>query len=539
MADDKEPDDKKSKKGEEITKKITNITNVIGATGSGAVAAAKIITPSMFTILVVLSVLGSLYDYFYGGYIAGPFSPAPLLVDVVIFSLFAVTMRSLLGIPLLFFIIERTAPFMSSFVATVFPSDMAKIFAGIVIVAPYWLIYCFILKAGGQGKSFLADIVFWVALIFVLLLVILNIKPIFEEYDYVINQKAVDQAKKFLVDTYSEIIMMFKTAWCSIVNTPACIKDLQAASEEETLEQSMNIKEVPDSGFSVRFADFVSENQVLLDNQQAVGIEAVNNLNVPITLNFMCGLDKRGEGIPNPATLSIVKGRLSFQDSTIMCTNLDIGVKKQTRTNFYFNITATNAVSTGEKTLLVMDRTAKNSVLSKYPGVSENRILLLSNEFGEYLQRMQNELGAKVSQDDLIQPLIVAGAITTAESRQTLIYGVAQDVEIPFALFIKNNGKGKITKINSITFDLPEDIHFTEENCRVNPDELAKKNWGSIAKGKFVMVSSCRLVFSSSQYPNNPEPKTISVRVTYDYTVSEEANIYLNSIGAPLEMGTT
>lgn len=501
---------------------------VVGGVAGAGAKLAKSISPTAFGTLVFFSIAAGAYDFYtgYQGYWM-------VFIDLFVFLIFSANKNTLFGGHTLVILLERFAPAIFSAIAIAIPNDGIKTMAGVMIIAPYWLIYCGLLRLQGIGKeSKFANITLGLAAVFLILLVIFTFKPVFQDFNYVINQKAVDQAVTFLVESTADARSTVNSLWCKYFLAPfgsSCEKDIQAAAEAATLEKSMSLKEIPNSGFSMNIVETPEENSILLDNQQRVLIEAVNNLKQPVNTVFACGIEKTGPGTPDPATFLLGTGRISAQDSTVMCKNLNLDVKRKTLTSFYFNATVTGAVSTGDKKMLVLDRAAKDAVLLKYPGISENRILLLSSEYGDYLAAAQPDLGARVSQDDLIQPLIVAGAITTSESKQTLVYGVSQNVEIPFALFIKNNGKGKITKINNITFTLNDDLYFSETNCRINKEELQKKNWGSIARGKFVMVASCKLGFSSPQYPNTLSPRSVSVKVNYDYAVSKSANVYIDA----------
>ena len=272
----------------------------------------------------------------------------------------------------------------------------------------------------------------------------------------------------------------------------------------------------------IPYSLFVSEGQPIFENKITSYLTAENGMAKEVDLKFDCGLENRGKGVPDPATLSVVSGVPAWQKS-VACI---IDTTRKGTPTFYFNTTAKNVSATGYTDILITNKAAKDAVLLKYPGISENQILTLSKEFRFAIKSKESLLNPRVGKDDLVQPIVYTGIVTTFNAPATLLFGVQQGTELDFALFLKNNGNGIISSIKDIRIDLPDDMQFAEgqDNCGIT-DFTYKTDWRKIKKGAILPIKSCKVVIKGDKYPNTAETRTLKITMVYDYTITRTQTV--------------
>ena len=203
----------------------------------------------------------------------------------------------------------------------------------------------------------------------------------------------------------------------------------------------------------------------------------------------------------------------------------EIDISRKGTPTFYFNATAEDVSATGYTDILITNKGAKEAVLSKYPGISENQVLTLSKEFGFAIKSKQSLLNPRVGKDDLVQPIVHTGIVTTFNAPATLLFGVEKDTELDFALFLKNNGNGIISSIKDIKIDLPDDMEFVGgTNCGIT-DFTYKTDWRKIKKGAVLPIKSCKVKIIGDKYPNTAETRTLKITMVYDYTITRTQTV--------------
>ncbi|MBS3115317.1 hypothetical protein J4482_01675 [Candidatus Woesearchaeota archaeon] len=324
--------------------------------------------------------------------------------------------------------------------------------------------------------------------------------------DYVINQKLIGDAKTKISDFYTEsvqgVLTQFKVSYCGLTRSKA-----DCEKQYFTMDVPYNL--------------FVSEGQPIFENKITSYLTAENGLAKPITLRFGCGLENRAKGTLVPETIELLGGAPSSQKS-VAC---EIDISRKGIPTFYFNATAEDVSATGYTDILITNKGAKEAVLSKYPGISENQVLTLSKEFGFAIKSKQSLLNPRVGKDDLVQPIVHTGIVTTFNAPATLLFGVEKDTELDFALFLKNNGNGIISSIKDIKIDLPDDMEFVGgTNCGIT-DFTYKTDWRKIKKGAVLPIKSCKVKIIGDKYPNTAETRTLKITMVYDYTITRTQTV--------------
>ncbi len=477
-----------------------------------------------FSWLLLLCIINDFYDW-YSGYQINPIS---LGIDAFTFIVFYLNgFKS--GTK--FFLLLTTALLDFILPGPLAGWGIAPQLTGIIIIIPWWVVFALISKYSFGIESKFADsiaIVGFIVGVFLLTPFLLT-----SPTDTVINQKWVhttwDVVSNAFSNAGSSVSLGWKQIQCSYFSISeeaksACVQDLTKANQEDQLK-NLKVQEIPGSGFSAEFTEIgVQTGDTLLDNKIPVRISAVNNLQTPITLEFACGLEGRAGGTVVPTTKIVAKGRLPLQESSVSCENLDIS-KRGTPT-FYFNMTAKDVSSSGDKEIFIVSDAAKTAVLSQYEGISENKVLLLSREFGEFLRATQSRLSPRVAADDLVQPIIRVGVTTSIEAEQILVYGIKPGLKTQFALFLKNNGKGSIANIKKITFKLPDDFAFDVSDCGITDAKLQSTDWRRITVGNLQRVALCTIeVRGEKQYPNQIDSRLFTATVEYDYVLSKGIDV--------------
>lgn len=349
--------------------------------------------------------------------------------------------------------------------------------------------------------------------------------------DYVINQKLIYDTKDQIVNTikttYDSFATQGKIAWCTSYQqkSKAECNKLYGDVEKQFLDR-LKIDASLNTGFTmdVPYNLFVSEGQPIFENKIVSYISAENGLAKEVALKFDCGLERKdGAGKPVPPTLPLAGGGLPLTQKSISC---EINTEKKGTPIFYFNVTAQDVTATGYTDILITNKDAKEAVLSKYPGISENQILTLSKEFGFAIKSKESLLNPRVGKDDLVQPIVYTGIVTSFNAPATLLFGVKQGTELDFALFLKNNGNGIISSIKNIKIDLPDDMKFAEgqDNCGITA-ETYKTDWRKIKKDAILPIKSCKVVIKGTNYPNTAETRTLGITITYDYTITRKQTV--------------
>lgn len=409
-------------------------------------------------------------------------------------------------------------------------ASLALVFSNtisVMLIMPWWLILAFMYELKRHPD---APAVKWMTIIGIAL-ALFFFSPSFlnavSTTDYVINQKLIHDIKDTISEKTTETIKsstdQYKIYKCTLSGTATSECRKEVLGTEEELAKRLKIDDSLTTGFNVEISEFVKEGHVLIGNKIPSYISAVNNMEEPAALVFSCGFEGREPGTPDKETIEIGKGILPMTQKSVMCT---LDTTRKGTPEFYFDVSAKDVSAESYKEIIVIGKNAREAVLSKYQGISENRILELSKEFGPYIRERRQYLNPRVGKDDLVQPIIQDGVITAFGAESPLLYGIEQGTEIDFALFLKNNGDGYITKIRDIKFDTPPGYKLVPEDCGFNKDLLEGVNLKKIARGNIELITSCKLVVQGAKInPNNPESKIISVKVDYDYTILKKRKV--------------
>lgn len=397
--------------------------------------------------------------------------------------------------------------------------------------APVWALFAAGYKAITDQESGFSRLAIAAALILFIYLASPSIlqAQIVPQYSNV-NYQAFQDLKEKVTETTQKSTQALKTniglIQCDLSADPVgCREKLITPEQELSAQIAQEITTIPE-GLSMSVKELIPPgSEKLVEDAVAVSIDAQNNHINPSTLSFSCGLTGRGPGIPDPPVKIVNEGVLPDQDKTVICSKLDI--TKHGTATFYFNMTAKGAVSTGQRDVMILDSNAKKAILASSSGATEDE-KLLNSQLGDFIKLNLNDLKSQVGENDLIQPIIKVGAATSVQTKAPLIYGVSELTEIPFGLFIKNNGRGKIASVSSIIITLPSTDIFgfkDSPNCGIDDTTYKRTNWRSIGQDEFFQ-KICKLVVKhKTQYPNNPEILQISVRVVYDYIVSQGRDV--------------
>ena len=468
-------------------------------------------------------ILLSLANYFYHWNVGFRIDAITLLIDVFTFFMFyfAFNSWSLASVP---FFLQTILPGL-----LIIAPGLALLITGIIslqLIVPWFFIFGL-----AYEWHFHPDMpsVKWAGVICILIVISL-LAPSFltavRSSDYVINQKLIGDAKTKISDFYTEsvqgVLTQFKVSYCGLTRSKADCEKQYVDVQKQFLER-LKVDASLNTGFTmdIPYNLFVSEGQPIFENKITSYLTAENGLAKPITLRFGCGLENRAKGTPVPETIELLGGAPSSQKS-VAC---EIDISRKGIPTFYFNATAEDVSATGYTDILITNKGAKEAVLSKYPGISENQVLTLSKEFGFAIKSKQSLLNPRVGKDDLVQPIVHTGIVTTFNAPATLLFGVEKDTELDFALFLKNNGNGIISSIKDIKIDLPDDMEFVGgTNCGIT-DFTYKTDWRKIKKGAVLPIKSCKVKIIGDKYPNTAETRTLKITMVYDYTITRTQTV--------------
>lgn len=502
---------------------ITEVTNMGGA----AAYQIKKIAPGTFSLLFLMA-LGQYYYLYKTG-----FSSSAMISDVALYVAFATLgKRKFFGwdSPLLPLIARL---FMSQILVflTIFPifrESWATNAFGIVIIIPWWIVYCLYLTTQGM-ESKLVNFFMIVSLVVAIAIPLSHIVGLsdFTSSEAILNQQLANKAISFVSET-------FGTAWTGVSNQwkiYLCKLGMktQAQCEEEVLGINNQAKNIVldaslDTSFMMDISGFTTETDLIdpkIQNYVTLQNNIPNSIQEAGLLTTECGLLDRNKGKTNPEM--IVKTPGFATTKSITCELNTYGLRKNVAVDYYFNVTAHNAFSSGYKEFILVSKTTRDEIIKKYQesGATENRVLELSREFGPFIQERRSLLNPRVGKEDLVQPILKEGVISSFKAESPLIYGVDKNADpVDFALYIKNNGNGFIEKITSIKFTLPPGIDFDKKDCGFNKED--KRNLKSILPGEMGKITSCQLEFKGQTYPNSPQSQTIGVDIIYDYTISKK-----------------
>jgi hypothetical protein len=471
-----------------------------------------------FWLAFIIAVANFLYSFF-TGFI--PADPVAMILDGVTFIVFwtsagfkwaAILLLAELIVPLY---LVQSVPLISLILARL----------------PIWAAFAAIYKLLKDPQSSFSKTARWV----IVVIVLFALAPVLYQAqlvdNYVVSNRAELQA---IEDFAANSIQKSTTAagkltslgWCfftSVGDFTKCQEEAIPPEEKLAAQLAGETRTIPNQGLFLAINDFATTELVDQDSQ-AITIQAKNNLKNPTTLTFACGLENGGPGKADPAEKRIGIGTLSEQESTIICSGLNVTKKRTTK--FYFNVTAKSVISAGERTMLVIDNNTKQSFIRTSSGITEDEKLLNTPQIGDLIRANQNALKAQVGADDLIQPIIKVAGVGSIQSKSPLVYGVAEGLTIPFGLFIKNNGRGRILSVNSISFTLPDLVEFDKANCDLTAATLAKVPWRVYVGENAYFIKICKLVVKKQkEYPNNLQALTIGVNVEYDYAVSKSKDV--------------
>jgi hypothetical protein len=112
-----------------------------------------------------------------------------------------------------------------------------------------------------------------------------------------------------------------------------------------------------------------------------------------------------------------------------------------------------------------------------------------------------------------------------------LVQGVEKGTNISLIVFLKNNGRGRITDVANVEIKAPSGFTFDKDNCGITQDSLKRINWRKILPGEesgVAPIGDCYLISQEApKYPNNLNEKIISINVGYDYIVSTSQEIII------------
>ncbi len=385
--------------------------------------------------------------------------------------------------------------------------------------------------------------------VFISLLFILNPAILTNSLAVYANQQGhIHDVADFFSQQWSTFTATTSGLWTQIMceisnlggigNNVDCSK-ISLTPQQQLAAQLASETVTTNTGFNVQIGQFTLDTDTsnagastlptLLSDQTSVMISADNYMATPVTLQFICGLTGRGNGVPDPDHISVAPGVLSPDQSVINCMNLDVS-KKGTST-FYFNVTAVNVVSHSQRSIIVIGSNALSALIAKTQGTTQQDKLLNTKIIGDLVKADPNALKTQIGQNDLIQPIIKTGGTVNIQQQSPIAYGISQGSNISFALFIKNNAKGTISSISNILFTIPPLFSFGPENlnCGVNNAFLTRTSWSSIRYGQYSpQTNTCRLVANNDlQTPNNPQELTLDADVTYNYIVSDSRDVYI------------
>jgi len=505
-----------------------------GSSGSSeSSSSSKFFSTSVSPFFVFILALANYAFHWYNGY---QINFATLGLDVFTFLVFYFSFNSwtLAIIPFLLQTIIPGLLLMMPWLAMV-----AFVFSTVIsifLILPFWLIFAFLyeLKLNPNTAS-----VKWAAFGFIVL-AFFFLGPSFltavQTNDFIINQNVINDVEEKLASFYSNsketLLTQYGISMCTLggTSTTECKKRF---IKEEDISSLKIIVNPENTRFKTDIVQFIEEGYQLTSNSIQTRISAINQVQTPVILNFGCGLIEKGQGIAVPKSLEVKQGQLLAQNSLISCTKLN-NSKRGTPT-FYFNMTANNLMSLGSKQILVLNKDTRNTVINKYintfeggisdPIIYENKILELSKLFGPSIQQRRNNLNPVVG-NDLIQPIIKDTSLISVTSPTPLVYGVEKGEKISIGLFLRNTGKG-LPKISNIHFKLPQDMKFEEPEgeCGITKAYLDSLNSKFTKANKDTKVADCTIIFDGEVYPNEINPRTIEVEVTYGYTITQTKTV--------------
>ncbi len=495
-----------------------------GSSSGSSISSSDSSSESSSSVGPFFIILLSLANYAWHWNVGFRIDAITLLIDIFTFFMFYFAFDSW-GLALTPFTLQTILPGL-----LIIAPGLAYLITGVIslqLIVPWFFIFGVLYEWHFHPEM---PSVKWVSIICVLIAVSL-LAPSFltavRSSDYVINQKLIGDAKSKISDIYAERIQGFftqlKVSYCSLFKTKTECEKQYLDVQKQFLER-LKVDASLNTGFTmdVPYNLFVSENQPIFENKITSYLSAENGLTKSVSLKFGCGLENREKGKPVPETLELASG-IPLTQKSVVC---EIDTTRKGTPVFHFNTTAQEVSATGYTDILITNKVAKEAVLSKYPGISENQILTLSKEFGFAIKSKETLLNPRVGKNDLVQPIVHTGIVTTFNAPATLLFGVEPGTELDFALFLKNNGNGIISKISDIKINLPDDMAFApgQENCGIT-DATYKTEWRKITKGSILPIKSCKVVIKGSKYPNTAETRTLGITVTYDYTITRKQTV--------------
>ncbi|HME87373.1 MAG TPA: hypothetical protein VKE88_03090 [Candidatus Nanoarchaeia archaeon] len=519
MAEVKDKSSKESIDYGEIKRGVRRLPETREPSYSTSSGSSFFSTNVSITLLLLLAIMNDFYDWYSGFQI----NPIIAGIDVFTFIIFAISGafagKWLLG-AIAAVLLELAIP---GYLATL---SISPAIVGTILIIPWWTVLSLAAKFGEGLESKFATSVAVAGVIVGLFL----LNPFFLTNfttDVGINQQWVydttDAVSTRFAEAYTAITQYSQVQKCTFTGGTNADCQSKVYGNEDALLKGLDIDASLNTGFTFNIAQFIADGSILSFNEVPTQIMAQNGLGKPVSTSFSCGLQGRGPGTIESKLTELQDGTLSLQDSTVICSNLD--TSKRGTTTFYFNMTAKDVTASGYRDMITISSGAKEAVLSRYPGISENRVLEKSKEFGSYLLSKKESLSARVGKDDLAQPVIKYGSVVSVTDEFPLLFGIDQSSKINMAVFIKNNGKGKIDSIKDVTFKLPPGFELDEDKCGLTAEKLREVSWKSIASGKVQPVAVCGLTVRSPTLPNSPTPQTVSISVTYDYTVSKGVSV--------------
>ncbi len=489
-----------------------------GEFSSSAVKKIKNFNPGRYNLAFILAVLNYAVKYL-SGFEINTLSISLDFITMLVFLWAGIDFVSL------FFFDSALVPILLTVFVPFVSVYLSSTIVNYLIWIPWWVVFGVYWKFKYGISSSVVNITVAVGGLIALIMMAPAGYTSFSTQEYGLNQAWIDSAVEQFNTGYTNTINNAKYWKCTNIemSTASDCKKKIYGSTDEDLVALANIETVSGSGFTMSIDEFInsdSSEDLIYGDSIPIKMSFSNYMTSEANVLFSCNMEElQGKMSKESATIPIKAKNYGLN---LKCS--DLKVNKTKKVNFNFTANATNLVATGDKTILVISQDVKDAVLERYEGTNENRVLLMSKEFGTYLKAQQSELATRVGADDSLQPIILVGNIQSTTSVAPLLNGVGDGTTIPLRLFIKNNGKGKITKINSIVFNLPNGMSFDSANCGISGSTYSK-SWDKIASGKIASVAICELKMDSTQYPNNIDPNEISVTVNYEYMITKSSQI--------------
>ncbi len=520
------------KKLKDLASKTKDMTSGAANTGLKYVDRLKDLAPSNITIGFIVAIAADLFDYYSGLNIGGLTS----------FGIHAVTfiILTFLGFGLKYSLIAGSLEYLLPVIFAT--AQLPTGFITFSLAFPFWILFAIIVwrESGIKSKTIttfvvVAGIVFFL----VLLPSIPTINDLVPSVQYTQSRIAVEQTKDFISTTYTNTVnyigeeKIYYT--CTIAGGSDQTCKQQAFPQEEQLKQVLKINPILDTDFKMDIVNFVQQPFQVPDDGKITNYVPIFSNVEGSKVSYGCGVkEAENIGTTEPSNEPIGIITRSGTENSILC-KLDLSKTKIRELTYQFNATASGITSSGYKKMVFVGATKKesaiNSVLSniqsEFDASSEsarNQLLSESSDFSGLISewRKSDLFTPAVGKEDLVQPVIQDGFINQVGSESPLIYGIPGK-PINFAVFVRNNGNGRISKITDVRFTLPPDIQFDKPNCGITPETLANTNFRSTLIDQYKALPSCNILFVGKlANPNIAEVKQISVSITYDYVISKE-----------------